>query len=152
MDNAFRYILANGITTSSLYPYQYKTSSCNYNKNTMKPLSVQSFSISASKIIFGDCNALEKVLKVRPVTVVVSVDISFIFYSSGVLNTCGNNINHAIQLVGIYRETGSSSNKAYYIGKNSWGVSWGMGGFIYIDALEKNGNLCSVCTYPQYME
>ena len=54
-------------------------------------------------------------------TVVVSVDLSFIFYGDGVLNTCGENINHAIQLVGYYKDQGRN----YYIGKNSWGVGWG---------------------------
>ena len=81
-------------------------------------------------------------------TVVVSVDLSFIFYGDGVLNTCGENINHAIQLVGYYKDQGRN----YYIGKNSWGVGWGEGGFIKIDAKVRNGNLCSVCAYPQYIE
>lgn len=82
----------------------------------------------------------------RPVTVVVSVDINFLFYRSGVLNVCGKNINHALQLVGYYKD----ANTAYYIGKNSWGTMWGQQGFVQIDANIQNGNLCSICEYPQY--
>lgn len=75
------------------------------------------------------------------------MNIGFIFYSSGILNSCGTDINHAIQLVGYYKD----SNQAYYIGKNSWGTAWGENGFIKIDALKNGGNLCSVCAYPQYV-
>lgn len=78
---------------------------------------------------------------------VVSVNIAFVFYSSGVLNSCGTEINHAIQLVGYYKD----SNQAYYIGKNSWGVAWGDQGFVKIDANMNAGNLCNVCAYPQYV-
>ncbi len=62
------------------------------------------------------------------------------------LNVCGKNINHALQLVGYYKD----ENTAYYIGKNSWGNIWGQQGFVHIDANIQNGNLCSVCEYPQY--
>jgi len=141
MDNAFRYVIDYGITLGSSYPYQQKTgSSCQYSRR------MSLYSIKSSKIIYGDCSALVQTLGVRPVTVVVSVDINFLFYRTGVLNACGSSINHAIQLVGYYKD----SSSAYYIGKNSWGTTWGQQGFIYIDANLQNGNLCSVCAYPQY--
>jgi len=143
MNNAFQYIIANGITLSSLYPYTQSTSTCRYNRATM-----QSFSISTSKVFYNDCSALQTLLKSKPTTVVISADMSFIFYSSGVLNTCGTSINHAVQLIGFYKD----SQQSYYIGKNSWGTSWGQNGFIKIDATVQNGNLCNVCTYPQYIE
>ena len=108
---------------------------------------MQSYSIKRSKIIYSDCPSLQNILQKHPVTVVVSVDLSFIFYSEGVLNTCGEKINHAIQLVGYYKD----KEKSYYVGKNSWGKSWGDNGFIKIDALKRNGNLCDVCAYPQYV-
>ena len=37
------------------------------------------------------------------------------------------NINHAVELVGVDCSTGN------YIIKNSWGTSWGDGGFATID-------------------
>ena len=109
---------------------------------------MKSFSISRSRILFSDCPGLKKELGRQPVTVVISADLSFIFYGEGILNTCGEEINHAIQLVGYYKD----SSKSYYIGKNSWGVAWGQRGFIKIDANAKQGNLCSVCAYPQFIE
>ena len=143
MDNAFKYVIANGITLSSLYPYTQSTANCAYNRATM-----QSFSITNSKIIFNDCTALQTLLKSKPTTVVVSADLSFIFYSSGILNTCGSTINYSVQLIGFYKD----NQQSYYIGKNSWGISWGQNGFVKIDATVQNGNLCNVCTYPQYIE
>jgi hypothetical protein len=35
--------------------------------------------------------------------VVISANIAFIFYQSGILNSCGSVINHALQLVGIVK-------------------------------------------------
>jgi hypothetical protein len=143
MDNAFKYVIDNGITLSSLYAYTQNTANCRYSRTSM-----QSFTISSSKILFNDCPALQTLLKTKPTTVVISADMNFIFYSSGILNNCGSTINHAVQLVGFYKD----SQKSYYIGKNSWGTAWGQNGFINIDATVQNGNLCNVCTYPQYVE
>lgn len=61
------------------------------------------FSISKSNIIYGNCKALVSVLKERPISVVISANIAFIFYQSGILNSCGSVINHALQLVGIVK-------------------------------------------------
>jgi KDEL-tailed cysteine endopeptidase len=143
MDNAFRYVIDYGVALESQYGYVGTSGSCKYRADTMK-----AYSISRSTIIYNDCPGLVRVLKERPVTVVVSVDMSFIFYGQGVLNSCGTSINHAIQLVGYYKNSSSS----YYLGKNSWGVAWGQQGFIKIDATLNNSNLCSVCAYPQYPE
>lgn len=38
------------------------------------------FSISGSKIIQGDCKALRNILQLRPVSVLVSANLSFIFF------------------------------------------------------------------------
>jgi hypothetical protein len=104
------------------------------------------FSISKSNIIYGSCSALAEILTQRPVSVVISANIAFIFYQSGILNSCGTTINHALQLVGMVK----NETYGYYIGKNSWGNSWGMLGYVYIDSQQEGGNLCSVCAYPQY--
>ena len=44
--------------------------------------------------------------------------VNFQFYSSGIFNNCGNNVNHGILLVGI-------SNNYYWYAKNEWGTGWG---------------------------
>ena len=141
MNNAFQYTIGFGITLESSYPYQEGAGSCRYDATRMPH-----FSIAGSKVIYGDCKALADVLKQRPVSVVISANPSFVFYYTGILNSCGSSINHALQLVGMVKNETSS----YYIGKNSWGTSWGQRGYVFIDSQLENGNLCNVCSYPQY--
>jgi len=67
----------------------------------------------------------------------VTVDASkWSSYRSGVFNTCGTSINHAVLLVGVV----GGSWKI----KNSWGTSWGENGFIRL----ASGNTCGVCAQP----
>ena len=141
MNNAYQYVAQAGITLESYYPFQQGTRECTYD-----PTKMPHFSIKGSMVLQGDCSALLGILKERPVSVVISANPSFIFYQSGILNSCGESINHAIQLVGAVR----NGDKGYYIGKNSWGTSWGDNGFVLINSLMSSGNLCNVCSYPQY--
>ena len=57
-------------------------------------------------------------------------------YHSGVFNNCATNINHCVLLVG------TDASGVWKI-KNSWGTSWGEGGFIRLAP----GNTCGVCAY-----
>ena len=73
---------------------------------------------------------------------------SFRFYSSGIYsdpNCNGNNINHAITVIG-YGVNGES-NEYFHI-KNSWGNSWGLDGFGYI--ARNQGNMCGIASYGSY--
>ena len=58
----------------------------------------------------------------------VAVDASstvFKQFSSGYITTgCTTNVNHAVNAVG-YTST-------YWIVRNSWGSTWGIGGYVYI--------------------
>jgi C1A family cysteine protease len=63
-----------------------------------------------------DCNSLFIALKERPISVVVDAS-TWSLYGSGILRICGNNVNHAVLLVG-------ADDRAWKI-KNSWGVNWG---------------------------
>ncbi len=68
----------------------------------------------------------------RPVTVGVDAT-KWSHYASGVFDTCGKNIDHAVLLVGVV-------NGAWKI-KNSWGTSWGEKGFIRLAP----GDTCGIC-------
>jgi C1A family cysteine protease len=56
-------------------------------------------------------------------------------YTGGVLTSCGQNIDHAVQATGI------SADGSYYIVRNSWNTNWGEDGFIY---LATNQNTCGI--------
>ena len=59
------------------------------------------------------------------------------FYTGGVLTSCGQQVDHAVQVVGIDTEAG------YWKVRNSWGTSWGEAGFI---RLALGANTCAIAT------
>ena len=60
------------------------------------------------------------------VSIAIEADQSvFQLYKSGIFTgNCGTNLDHAVALVGYTSD--------YYILRNSWGVSWGQNGYMYI--------------------
>jgi len=73
---------------------------------------------------------------------------AFFHYLSGIFFTCpavGSYVDHAVLIVGFqYDGTFAGS---YMKVKNSWGNSWGVGGFFYI---AMTGNVCNICLYSAY--
>lgn len=73
---------------------------------------------------------------------------AFQYYSTGVFTdtTCPkSSINHAVTLVGY----GTASNgQDYYILRNSWGTTWGDGGYMLYR--RNNDNQCSISSYASY--
>jgi len=58
----------------------------------------------------------------------------FNYYQSGLVSSCGGapgayTIDHAVLVVGY----NTTANPPYWIVKNSWGTSWGLEGFVYIE-------------------
>jgi C1A family cysteine protease len=87
-------------------------------------------------------SSLKAAINNGPVSVTVEADrAAFQRYTGGVLNStaCGTNLDHAITAVGW----GTSGSQDYYIVRNSWGGSWGVGGYINIAAVEGNG-ICGI--------
>jgi len=62
------------------------------------------------------------------------------FYKNGIITTCSNDINHAVNVVGYGYDKVSGLN--YYLVKNSWGTSWGDNGYFKI---WNNGDGEGVC-------
>jgi C1A family cysteine protease len=60
------------------------------------------------------------------VSIAIEADQSvFQLYKSGIFTgSCGTNLDHAVALVGYTSD--------YYILRNSWGVTWGQNGYMYI--------------------
>jgi len=85
----------------------------------------------------------------NPVSVAIEADQSaFQFYKSGVFSAaCGTNLDHGVLIVGY----GTDGGKNYWKVKNSWGETWGEGGYIKMakDTSAKSGQ-CGIAMQPSY--
>lgn len=128
MDSAFQYVRDHGLVTTSEYPYAGVNQACKIDSGRYK---VSSF------VDVPGCDNLLNALAGRPVSVAVDAS-NWSSYRSGILSTCGVNVNHGVLLIGA-----SESN---WVIKNSWAASWGESGFIRL----ARGNTCAICNYPSY--
>ena len=123
--NALKYVQAKGITTESAYAYVAKDQTCKTDGGAFK--------ISGQKS-FSSCSGLSTQINNSPISVTVDAT-NWSTYKSGVFNNCKASINHAVLLVGAIGGNWKI--------KNSWGTSWGEGGYIRL----ATGNTCGVCAY-----
>jgi len=145
---AFEYIYYNGgIDTEDSYPYQGEDGNCQYSPNN-----IGAKVSSIVNITQGDENdILDAVANVGPVSICFDVVDDFMNYDGGVYSStdCGNgpnDVNHAVLVVG-YNVTYDGSNTPYWIVKNSWGDSWGLNGYFWI---ERNANMCGLADCASY--
>jgi C1A family cysteine protease len=132
MDNAFAWITKNyGLCTDEDYPYvSGTTQTANACKTTCFPVS----GTRPAKFVDvtpNDDNALMTAVSLQPVSVAIEADQrDFQLYSSGVFTgVCGTNLDHGVLVVGYGT---SNDGTDFYKVKNSWSVSWGSQGYIYL--------------------
>jgi KDEL-tailed cysteine endopeptidase len=153
MDDAFTFVKDNGgITTETQYPYTSgttgKTGTC---VSTGYSVVTGSAPASFTDVTTGSVNALMSAVAQQPVSIAIQANqIAFQSYKSGVLTgKCGQRLDHGVLAVGY--GTDSASGLDYWKVKNSWGSSWGEGGYIRI--LRSDDDLCGVldaASYPNY--
>jgi len=122
-----------GQCLGSDYPYTARAGTC-------KTTCAKTGKVNGVKRISGE-PALITAIDSTVVTVAVCASGSqWQSYKSGVMDfACGKSLNHAILAVGY------ASN--YYIVRNSWGASWGQGGYVM---MVRGKNLCGIASEPSY--
>lgn len=119
-----------GLCTEQSYPYvsgtTTKTGTCQQTCSKVSGTDVQGVVNVKPKSDSDMMTALSKTV----VTIAVEGDEStFQLYKSGVFTgKCGTTLDHAVALTGY----GSQNGLDYYILRNSWGQSWGDGGYMLI--------------------
>jgi len=146
MDYAFEYIIKNGITSESNYPYTAQDGSCNQQRVSDVVANISKF----TDVVPNSEMALMTAVVQQPISVAIEADQDvFQFYSSGVMTgNCGTNIDHGVLAVGY----GTLNNHDYWIVKNSWGADWGMNGYILLGRGAQYGasGQCGIQMDPSY--
>ncbi|XP_028391855.1 cathepsin L1-like [Dendronephthya gigantea] len=145
MDNAFRYIKANGgIDTEASYPYTARDGTCHFSASN-----VGATCTGYTDITQGSEDDLKTAAgTVGPISVAIDAShFSFQFYHRGVYSEpmCSSTkLDHGVLVVGY----GTSGGKDYWLVKNSWGPSWGLDGYIWMT--RNDNNQCGIATTASY--
>ncbi|KAI3457165.1 hypothetical protein Pfo_013828 [Paulownia fortunei] len=146
MEKAFEFIIKNGgITTEKNYPYKGRDGKCDTAKEKDKAATISGY----VAIPAGNGETLKAAVAKQPVSVAIDAGgYEFQLYSTGVFTGyCGKNLNHGVTIVGYGVENGEK----YWLVKNSWGTTWGEGGYIKMKrgSPDKNG-ICGIALEASY--
>jgi len=139
---AFNYTSTAGITTEASYAYTQRTGTCDTSK-----ISPVGYNSGYVELPVNDGAALMDALaNTGPVAVSIAASgFKFQFYGGGVLSNCNDFVmDHAVQAVGY----GSDGGKDYWLVRNSWGASWGEGGYIRFARYAPADEPCGVDKNP----
>jgi C1A family cysteine protease len=132
MDQAFWYMIDNGIANTKTYPNKFTTSTkCNYTKS----MKTASFS-KCAHIPSGDYLRLLSAVIQQPTSIAIDAK-PLQHYSSGIYtgDCSSTSVNQAMLIVGY----GVENNVTFWKIKNSLGVSWGEDGYLLLEREEKDG-------------
>jgi len=144
MDGAFKYVKTYGQCSNTEYPYKATDSSC----------------VKCTEVVYiSDCFdvkpndqiSLKGAVSQQPVSVAIEAD-TFYFqsYAGGILDSplCGTTLDHGVLIVGYGIENGQN----YWLVKNSWGVTWGIDGYVKILKTNSTNDpgICGIAMQPSF--
>lgn len=151
MDNAFNWIKDNGgLCTGADYPYTSGTTGkrgdCQKDACTVVANSAVT---GFTDVPPNNENELKSAVAQQPVSVAIDAgSLDFQLYKTGVFDgKCGTSLNHGVLATGY----GNESGKDYWRVKNSWGTSWGNGGYILLERnIADSKGKCGIAMQPSY--
>ncbi|KAL0483306.1 cathepsin H [Acrasis kona] len=144
--HAFEYIhYQGGLQNETTYPYEAKDGKCRFNEKNVVVRTKGSFNITRG----DEEGMLHALAEVGPVSIAYQVASDFRFYKKGIYNSvvCKSgplDVNHAVLAVGY--DT-AEDGTPYWIVKNSWGTSFGLGGYFHI---VRGKNMCGLAVCSSY--
>jgi len=125
MINAFQYIIkAGGQDTEASYPYKGYAEKCKFSK-----ANIGAKITSYQQVAHDPDQMAAQVANVGPLSVAVDAT-SWQFYKGGIIKAnCGTQLDHGVEIVGYASKGGID----YWIVRNSWGKSWGLAGYLYVE-------------------
>ncbi|XP_073128773.1 senescence-specific cysteine protease SAG39-like [Henckelia pumila] len=146
INEAFKFIIHQGLSTEANYPYKGEKGKCNSKKESSRVAKVTGF----ENVRFKDESALLKAVAKQPVSVAIDArGLAFQFFTGGIYTgECGTDLDHGVTVVGYGK---SKTGKKYWLVKNSWGTEWGEGGYVKFerDVRAKEG-LCGIAMEASY--
>jgi len=147
-----------GLASESQYPY---TSGLTGNTNACKkplpsPLAIAKGTVSGHVSVTPQSpDALIAALQTGPVSVaVVATSVAFDNYVSGIITASANCptavslLDHAIVVVGYGVD--AVTGQKYWKVRNSWGTSYGEGGYMRLDRSVAGAGICGILQSPSY--
>jgi C1A family cysteine protease len=118
-----------GVVTETCFPYTAKKKTCQYCSSPSWTLLKSWGYLTSDTTIPTQAAIKQAIVTYGAVTSYVYADTAFQAYTGGVFKTTKKytSTNHAIQLVGW------DDTKGAWLLKNSWGASWGINGFMWIN-------------------
>ena len=145
MDQAFEYIMEQGIMREEDYLYTgaYSSQQCLYNsQKTVEKIT------DYTDVPKDDNAELVKAIHQQPVSVGINA-LKVKLYKSGVFNdwTCTAELNHGVLAVGY----GITENGVkYWLIKNSWGKVWGDHGYFKMERKSEGEGICGITKMASY--
>jgi len=143
LDSGFQYVRDQGIETEASYPYEMADDDCQAN-STLVVTKIQDYVDVESN---DEDALLAAVGLIGPVSVAFDAsEFDMRFYKEGIYESksCSQTeLNHGVLVVGY----GSEDGVDYWIVKNSWGINFGVKGYMY---MRRGINQCGIALEPSY--
>ncbi|MFS7951892.1 putative peptidase C1A, papain, patatin-like phospholipase domain-containing protein [Helianthus anomalus] len=134
-----------GIDTDNDYPYTLKDVRCYNSTNKSKVVWIDGY----EGVPANDEQSLRKAVANEPIFASIEAGSrDFQFYSSGIFTgKCGTDLDHSVVVIGY----GNDDGKDYWLVRNTWGVAWGVQGYLRIERnVEEKTGKCGIAMKAFY--